>query len=263
MMTDHRAPVSADDHDQAREPSLIENAVFGIYQVSADGQFLSVNPALVQMLGYTSKTELFAVPMPTLYQNPAIREQLVREWSQSPRMHTAEVEWHRKDGTPILVRLSGRRVVMHDQSGFEVIAEDITDRRSLEARLQQAERMEAIGLLAGGIAHDFNNIVTALLGYTEMILQQIDEDKPIWPDLQQIREAANRAAALTQQLLAFSRRQVLRIEPVNLNEVVEGIEPLLRQVLSERVDIQHRLSPDPRRCPSAGAGPPESRSQRA
>ena len=181
-MIHYSAAVTENGNDQVREQSLIENAVFGIYQVSTDGQFLSVNPALVKMLGYASKSDLLAVPTPTLYQNPALREQLVREWSRSPEMHTAEVEWRRRDGTPILVRLSGREVVWRGLRGFEVIAEDITERRSLEARLQQAEKMEAIGRLAGGIAHDFNNVLMALLGYTEMILQQIDEEKPIWRD---------------------------------------------------------------------------------
>jgi two-component system cell cycle sensor histidine kinase/response regulator CckA len=162
-MIDYSAAVTENGNDQVREQSLIENAVFGIYQVSTDGQFLSRNPALVKMLGYASKSELLAVPTPTPYQNPAIREQPVREWSRSPDMHTAEVEWRRRDETPILVRLSGREVVWRGPRGFEVIAEDITERRSLEARVQQAKKMEAIGRLAGGIAHDFNNILIALL----------------------------------------------------------------------------------------------------
>ena len=116
------------------------------------------------------------------------------------------------------------------------------DRLQLEARLRQAQKMEAIGQLAGGVAHDFNNMLTAILGYADLLLDQIGPDKPIGRDLREIKNAALRAATLTQQLLAFSRKQVLAVTAVDLSEVVRHIEPMLRRLLGEPVRIDLTLA---------------------
>jgi two-component system cell cycle sensor histidine kinase/response regulator CckA len=118
------------------------------------------------------------------------------------------------------------------------------ERRQLEEQLRQAQKMEAIGLLAGGVAHDFNNMLTAILGYAELLIDQIGPDRPMGRDLQEIQNAARRAAALTQQLLAFSRKQVLTVVPVNLNDVVRTLEPMLRRLLGERIAITTTLADD-------------------
>lgn len=115
-------------------------------------------------------------------------------------------------------------------------------RQRLEEQLRQAQKMEAVGQLAGGVAHDFNNMLTAILGYSELLLEQIGPDKPIGKDLREIRNAAQRAATLTRQLLAFSRKQVLAVTPVDLNEIVSRVEPMLRRLLSERIVIELELA---------------------
>jgi CheY-like chemotaxis protein len=104
--------------------------------------------------------------------------------------------------------------------------------------LRQAQKMEAIGHLAGGIAHDFNNLLTAILGYSELLTEQIGPDKSIGQDLREIMSAAQRAAALTRQLLAFSRRQVLAVAAVDLNQVIGNMEKMLRRLLGERITIK-------------------------
>jgi two-component system, cell cycle sensor histidine kinase and response regulator CckA len=114
----------------------------------------------------------------------------------------------------------------------------------LEDRLRQAEKMEAIGQLAGGVAHDFNNMLTAILGYAELITQQIGPDKPIGKDLQEIVAAGQRAAALTRQLLAFSRKQSSHPVALSLNTVVESLEPMLRRLIDANVRIETSLDPD-------------------
>jgi len=115
------------------------------------------------------------------------------------------------------------------------------DRASAD-NLRQAHKMEAIGHLAFGVAHDFNNLLTAILGYTEMMLSQIGDDKPIFADLQEIRKAGDRAAALTRQLLAFSRKQPLSIAVVDLNSVVAQAEQLLRRLIGEHIRLETRLA---------------------
>ena len=115
---------------------------------------------------------------------------------------------------------------------------------ALEEQLRQAQKMEAIGQLAGGIAHDFNNLLTAILGYSELITDQIGPDKPLGRDLREIMTAAQRAAALTRQLLAFSRRQVLTVTAIDLNQVVRDIEAMLRRLIGEQITITTVLAAD-------------------
>jgi two-component system cell cycle sensor histidine kinase/response regulator CckA len=116
------------------------------------------------------------------------------------------------------------------------------EREALEAQLRQAQKLEGIGRLAGGIAHDFNNLLTAILGYTEMVLDQIGPDKPISHDLEEIRKASDRAAILTRQLLAFSRQQTLRVSAVAVNEVVVGMRDMLERLIGEDIHLQVDLN---------------------
>jgi len=122
-------------------------------------------------------------------------------------------------------------------------ARDVTERRSLERQLLQAQKMEAVGRLAGGIAHDFNNVLTAILGYVDLLLDGLPTLSPLRPDIQEIRTAAERAAGLTRQLLAFSRKQVLQMRTLDLNELLTDIDKLLRRLLREDIDMVTKLDP--------------------
>ncbi|MCU1381786.1 MAG: hypothetical protein JWL71_483 [Acidobacteria bacterium] len=130
-----------------------------------------------------------------------------------------------------------------DEQRHLCIAHDITDRRLLEERLMQAEKIDSIGRLAGGIAHDFNNLLTAILGYTEMLLGNRGDDDPERRDLEEIQKAGQRAASLTQQLLAFSRKQVLMPKQVDLNETVTGLQSMLARLIRADITITCSLAP--------------------
>src|SRR4029077_336956 len=121
---------------------------------------------------------------------------------------------------------------------------DITDRRKLEEQLRMSQKMEAVGQLAGGVAHDFKNLLTAILGYCNLMLDDMPPEDPQRADLDEIRAAGERAAALTRKLLAFSRRQMLQPHLVDLNAVVEQLEKLLRRLISEDVELATKLAPD-------------------
>jgi signal transduction histidine kinase len=131
--------------------------------------------------------------------------------------------------------------ILRDAQGRAVkmvgVAQDITERKQLEAQLVQSQKMEAIGRLAGGVAHDFNNILTAILGYSDVLLAQAGQDHPWREDLDEIRKAGERAASLTKQLLAFSRKQVLAPEVINLNTVVANVDKILRRVIGEDLEL--------------------------
>jgi nitrogen-specific signal transduction histidine kinase/ActR/RegA family two-component response regulator len=114
---------------------------------------------------------------------------------------------------------------------------DLTDRRRIEEQLRQAQKMEAVGRLAGGVAHDFNNLLGVIIGYTELALGELSSDDPLRGKIEPISKAANRAASLTSQLLAFSRRQVLRPEELDLNRAVTDLEPMLQRLIGEEIEI--------------------------
>ena len=144
---------------------------------------------------------------------------------------------------PRLVECSYRARV--DGERYLCIARDITDRRLIEERLIQAEKIESVGRLAGGIAHDFNNLLTAILGYTELLLSARSEGDPDRNDLEEIQKAGQRAAALTQQLLAFSRKQVLTPKEVDLNHTVSGLQSMLARLIRADITLSCALAPAP------------------
>ncbi|GIW20421.1 MAG: hypothetical protein KatS3mg065_0717 [Chloroflexota bacterium] len=156
-----------------------------------------------------------------------------------------ELEFVRPDGSHGWVVSNG--VAERDPSGrvhrIRGTMQDVTEQRELETQLRQAQRLEAVGQLAGGIAHDFNNLLTAIRGYAELVLANLAPDDPNRPDVEQIVAAADRATELIRQLLAFSRRQLLRPAVVNPAELVEGIAPLLRRLLGEHIELVTVVAP--------------------
>lgn len=129
-------------------------------------------------------------------------------------------------------------------AGAIEIVEDISDRQQLEAQLHQAQKMEAVGRLAGGVAHDFNNMLSVILGYTDIILSKLTPVDPLYKDMKEIRGAAERSANLTRQLLAFSRRQTIAPEVIDLNQQLKAMGRLLHRILGEDIQMEFLLSPD-------------------
>jgi PAS domain S-box-containing protein len=226
--------------------SLVHDAPFGILRVTLEGRILQANPALVNMLGYESEEELCKLNMEhDVYHDPRQRQSLIDEHSQKDDFHNLEVQWKRKDGNIITALLNGRRVAGpdHAQTYYEEFAEDITQRRILERQLFQSQKMEAIGRLAGGIAHDFNNLLGVVLGHTEILEEFAGRDRRLQRSVEAIQSATQRAAALTTQLLAFSRKQMVEPRILDLNVAVREIEKLLRRVIGEDIELIIRVQP--------------------
>jgi two-component system NtrC family sensor kinase len=232
----------------ARYRELFENATYGIFTSREDGTLLDVNSAMVSMLGYGSKTELLAQNLDRdIYQDAASRAAILSQLPSNGQVYSADAVWKRKDKKTITVHLSGRIVWGEDRSMkyMEVFAEDITERLSLEAQFHQAQKMEAIGQLAGGVAHDFNNLLTVINGYTEMLLNRLKSDDPDRELVEPIREAGLRSAALTKQLLVFSRKQVVALRPIDLNAVIANLHAMLRRIIGEDIDLTIHLCVGP------------------
>jgi two-component system cell cycle sensor histidine kinase/response regulator CckA len=246
-VTERKSVEAQLQRSEAQFRSLVHDAPYGIYRVTLDGQLLHANPALVTMLGYDSEEELMRRNMERdIYRDPQTRQRLLKENSHKNDFRALEAEWRRKDGKIITVRMTGHPVLEKDNSlsYFEVFAEDITERRSLERQLIQAQKMEAIGRLAGGIAHDFNNLLSVILGHSDILEQQVGSNGAMRKSVEATRNAAERAAALTMQLLAFSRKQVIEPTVIDLNTSVTEIQKMLHRVIGEDIELAIRLQPD-------------------
>jgi PAS domain S-box-containing protein len=273
IYVDARSPRHFSEHDEAMLVRLADQAASAIHnarlyeEMKRAHQFLELVAAnsadiIVRMDGrgriiYASpgSETLLGVPMDQVVGRPASDflhggEAVAREF-----MRRVVRENQVRDLETVMVVAEGRLAdtrhslaAVRDASGSVVeiidIIRDITEAKRLENQLQQAQKMEAVGQLAGGIAHDFNNLLTIVTGRSELLLHRLRADDPIRPDLALIKSTGERAAALTGQLLAFSRRQVLQPRVLGLNTVVENVAPMLRRLIGEHINLVTVLAPD-------------------
>jgi len=233
---------------EASYGTLVEHAPVGIYRSNPDGKFLAVNAALVHLLGYASAHDVLQLNMSRdVYADAAERQRLLDRDTYTDREYDeVEATWKRKDGRLLTVQLSVRAIRngARQVEYYETFVRDVTEQRRLQTQLVQSQKMEAVGRLAGGIAHDFNNLLTVITTSCDLLLEDLAAGNPKREDVDQVRKAADGAAALTRQLLAFSRQQVLAPQIVNLGDVVYGVEKMLRRVIGEDVDLVTVLAPD-------------------
>ena len=226
--------------------SVIENAPYGIYRAQASGKLLLVNPALQKMLGYDSQAELLLLNLTTdVYVDPLEHQRVNDLFTKQKEFTDVQVDWKRKDGTPIKARCSGWFVksAIDGAAYFEVFAEDVTEKWLLERQLRMAQKMEAVGRLSGGIAHDFNNLLGVIIGYSQVLKRTLPPGTAFLEHAEEIEKAGQRAASLTRQLLAFSRQQVLAPAVLNLNSLISEMEKMLPRLIGEDIEIVIALDP--------------------
>jgi len=218
--------------------SLVTNAPYGICRCDSAGQLLDANPALLAMLGYSTEEELVGKHLGGLYADTHNWFELADHLRSEAPFNGLIVEWLRKNGTVMVVRVSGRAVSNNGKGNtFELFAEDVTERRVLEQQLRQSQKMEAVGRLAGGVAHDFNNLLMVISGYAEFLLERLGQEPALRAPAQEIANAAGRATSLTRQLLAFSRKQMLAPRILDLNEVVTENLKMLTRMIGEDIEL--------------------------
>jgi PAS domain S-box-containing protein len=222
---------------EARNRDLVENSAYGICRVSGKGAIEYANPAMLRILGCDTAEDLKSLNMfGDVFRFPEQRAQLLAICSEQGYVNAAETEWKRRDGGIVAVKLHLRRNGSGD--AIEFTAEDVTELRAMERQLRQSQKFEAIGQLAGGIAHDFNNVVGAILGWAELGYEQNRSNPQTAERFARIREQAERAAALTRELLAFARRQVLQPKPVDLNQVTSSLVSFLEKVIGKDIELK-------------------------
>jgi PAS domain S-box-containing protein len=225
---------------EERYRRLFETASDGIVLLEkSEGKIINVNPATEKMLGYSEaecigkRLRDIGVPL-DMSDFPA----LVRALNASGIINYDDVQIKTKSGCSI-----DTEIYMVDRARLaQCNIREVTERKKLEEQLRQAQKMEAVGLLAGGIAHDFNNILSAIVGYGSILQAKLNSDDPLRENIDQILLAADRATEVTHSLLAFSRKQILHAKPVNLNTVMKRFEKLLTRLIGEDIEIRTNLT---------------------
>jgi two-component system cell cycle sensor histidine kinase/response regulator CckA len=226
---------------ESKYRALIEQSLMGVYIMQND-RLVYVNPKAADLLGYTQQ-ELIDAPSPFAFvheqDRPMVADQLSRlDPTRQPSVQLA-LRGVRKDGEVIQVEAFCSVTEFGSQRAILSTVHDISDRVKLEDQLRQAQKMEAVGRLAGGIAHDFNNLLTAIRGNAELMSHRVKKDPAMAAEVDEILHAADRAASLTRQLLAFSRKQVLQPVALDMNEIVSGVARMARRLIG--TDVQLRL----------------------
>jgi PAS domain S-box-containing protein len=227
---------------EAKYRTLLERIPDVIWTATIDGRIVFVTPNVTRVLGFTPE-EMCAEDLPTRlkHTHPDDRDAVRAAFHEFVTSGTSfDVEYRRKTKDGRWIWVHSRAIGAYERDGvryFEGMISDVTERKQLEESLRQAQKMEAIGQLTGGIAHDFNNLLAAILGNSHFLLEELADNDPRHADALDIKTAAERAAALTRQLLAFSRRQVLEPTAVDLDAAIGGLEKMLRRLIGEDIDF--------------------------
>jgi two-component system cell cycle sensor histidine kinase/response regulator CckA len=244
-ITDRKRAEEAVRRSEEQYRALVDGVKDVIFALSPDGAVVALNSAFEEITGWGRDDWLGKPLLELLHPDDAPRaRQLVEATLVDDSRQTAQLRIRTRSGEP---RLGEFHTSAQRRDGAIVgvlgIVRDITDRVRLEDQLRQAQKMEAVGRLAGGVAHDFNNLLTVITSYSELLLADLAREDPRRADVEEIRRATDRAASLTRQLLAFSRRQVLQPKIVDLNGVIAGAEKLLRRLIGENIALVTRLDP--------------------
>ncbi|MDW8129855.1 MAG: PAS domain S-box protein [Bryobacterales bacterium] len=220
---------------------LFSEAAFEGLLIHERGAILDLNTALARMFGYEPAEmigrQVWEFLTPESQQEVKTRVEALVEASY-------ELTGVRRNGETFPIEVRAKNMPWEGRNLRVVAVRDITERKRLERQLSEAQKMEAVGRLAGGVAHDFNNLLTVIVGYTQMLMEELPEGDPRHTAAHEILNAAQRAAALARQLLAFGRRQVLQPRVIRINALVEEMSKLLRRVIGEHIEMRLELGPD-------------------
>ena len=231
---------------RARYRLLVENVADLIIKVDRQGRFLYASPSYCNTFGKTEEELLGREFLPLVHdEDQRATIDAMKTLHTPPHACSLEQRSMTRDGWRWLA-WSNTAVLNPAGEVEEIIGvgRDVTVQKELEAKLIQSQKLQAIGQLAGGIAHDFNNILQSMIGYLDLVINELGEDHEVLDDLRQVEEGAERATALTRQLLAFSRKQVLHLEAVDLNGLVDGVLRMLDPIIGANIQID--FVPDPK-----------------
>ena len=230
---------------EERFRQVAENSGEWIWELDRDGKYKYCSPVAWQILGYKPE-QLTGKPMVDWVNEedrPRMMAELRRAFIEKSALTRVINHQVHKDGFQVALETTGIPILdsAGKIAGYRGAHRDVTREKDLEMQLRHSQKIEAIGRLAGGIAHDFNNLLTAILGCGSLLLEELHEDDPVRADIEKMMSAGERAAILTKQLLAFSRRQVLKVDRQSVNTIVRDMEKLLRRTLGEDIELITRM----------------------
>jgi len=228
---------------EARYRSLVEAASDAIFSLSTDLRITSLNTAFERITGWTIDEWLGRPLVELMHADDAPKAgKILERGLHGETVLLPELRLACRSGTHVVVECTA---TPHSQAGQVIgllgIARDMTERKRLEESLRQSQKMEAVGRLAGGVAHDFNNLLVVILGYADLLMGRMDTNDQARQQVDEIRKSGERAAALTRQLLAFSRKQIIHPVPLDLNAVVRSMDLMLRRVIGEDIELVNVL----------------------
>ena len=247
IVGERRSAQAATRRTEALLESIGRNVQEGLFRTGPALELQYANDGLARMLGHDSPDAVLGRSLADAIVSPERRQEVTTLLREQGRVQNEEVQMARADGTQFWGLLSG--VAVQDARGgrmhYDGAVADITARKALEEQFRQSHKMEAVGQLAGGIAHDFNNLLTVVLGYTELLRDGAPDGAPARDHAAAVHEAATRAAGLTRQLLAYSRRQVLSPQVLEITDVVNQMAAMLQRLIREdiRLVVAHRSGP--------------------
>ncbi len=210
----------------------------------AEGRYIDVNEAFLRVTGYAREEVIGHTSLEiNFWEKPETRTELVNTLRTAGSVRNLEIKYRTKSGEQRVALDSSEIIEVGGQKCMISILRDMTEQKSLEKQLRQAQKMEAVGQLTGGIAHDFNNMLGVIIGYSEVVTERLSGNEPLQKKCEQITKAAQSAASLTRQLLAFSRQQVLEPKFLDLNSIVRNMEKMLRRLIGEDITFSTGLGP--------------------
>ncbi|MCP4694167.1 MAG: response regulator, partial [Desulfobacterales bacterium] len=225
--------------------TLTNNLTIGVYRTTPapEGKIIEANPAIAALFGHESREDFLGTGISDLFEDPGEIEKFDEKFSEEGAIQYENIHFRKKSGESFIGSVSA--VAVKDEKGevtyYDGMIEDVTGRKNLEDQLRQVQKMEAMGALAGGIAHDFNNILFPIVGFVEMMLEDISESSPHYSPLSQVLNAATRARELVKQILSFSRQSEAELKPLKAQIILKEVLKLVRSTLPTTIEIRRKI----------------------
>ncbi|MDP8238014.1 MAG: PAS domain S-box protein, partial [Candidatus Hatepunaea meridiana] len=244
---EHKQAEEALKDSETKYRQLAETAKDVIMVLDLEGKIKYINQEGLRLSGYSEgeAMQMNITDVLTDEQVTGAVERFAKRATGKTDVFAYEIEFTNKTGDRIPFEVKSSLITERGEpSGVLIIARDVTERKHLEEQFRQAQKMESVGRLAGGIAHDFNNLLTVIAGRTDLALAMVDPNDTVWRNLDEIQNTTQRAAALTRQLLAFSRRQTLQPKILNLNSIITELGKMLKRIIGDDINLMTDVEPD-------------------